>query len=168
MKTKIIITILSIFFINGSYSATSAPAKALEEKNVDDVKTFDFKKIFEETEKYFQAAQTWKKIKCTPKTGFICTKRECPKVKIVGASYMILDRKAETIALCKDKECRYFKGEFEQVGVFINAKVKNSDGLLVRVLGDSRFKEISMIGLDAYITNGECVPMVDEDKKDKK
>ena len=167
MKTRIFVVILSLTLsISLPISAKDTPKAVVkaDTKNVDDVKTFDFEKIFAEAEKYFKAAESWKKIKCNPVSGFVCTKRECPKLKIVEESYMILDRKTNIISLCKNKICRYYPAEFLQTGVFINARVKNSDGLIIRVLGDSRFKEISMIGLDAYITNGNCTPIIDEKK----
>lgn len=122
-----------------------------------DFKTFDFERIFKEANKYFEAASSWKILKCTPKSAFICTKRECPKVKdVYKNAYLLLDKKNSTVAVCRAKVCSYLNARFEQTGVFINAWVNEPTGMTVRILGNSRYKQISMIGLDAYITNGEC------------
>ena len=49
-----------------------------------------------EAEKYYNAAKAWDKIKCEPKTGFICTKWECnPRAT---ETYTILDKKKESIS----------------------------------------------------------------------
>jgi len=120
-------------------------------------------KEFAEAEEYYQAAKKWEKIKCSPKSGFVCTKRECPKLNLVEDSVMILDKKSEIISLCKSKICRYYPAEFKQTGVFTTVRVKESDGILIRILGDSRYKETSFVGLDVYISNGECVPATKDD-----
>lgn len=126
----------------------------------DDIKTFDFERIFKEANQYFEAAKSWKKIKCVPKSAFICTKRECPQIKtIYKDAYLILDKKNDTIAVCRDKVCSYLNAKYDQTGVFVNAWVNAPTGMTVRVLGNSRYKQISMVGLDAYITNGECTPI---------
>ncbi len=139
-------------------SATSAkkPGDELVAKDVKDVKTFDFERIFAEANRYFEAARDWERVKCYPKTSFVCSKRECPKIKTLDNTCMILDKKSKTIAICKDHNCRYLPATFDQTGVFINGQMTDSTGIFIRVLGDSRFKEITMVGLDAYITNGEC------------
>ncbi len=173
MKLKIFATSLLLYFatLSSSLAVEDASKKTIakvDEKKVEDVSTFDFERIFVEADKYFNAAKNWQKIKCTPVSGFVCTKRECPKLKIAEDSHMILDKKNEVISLCKNKICRYYPAEFEQTGVFINAKVKDSQGLIVRVLGDSRYKEISMIGLDAYLTNGNCKNVEDVKEEVKK
>lgn len=162
MKKFIFIAVSLIFCSQFSYAKTT-PAKPepkvtkVDEKKIEDVKTFDFDRIFSETETYYQAAKSWEKIRCAAKSGFVCTKRECPKLKLVDDAHIILDRKSEIISLCKDKVCKYYPATFEQTGVFVTVRVVESDGIFIRVLGDSRFKEISMVGLDAYISNGECV-----------
>jgi len=158
--------VISIFTINNSIAkeAGNSPGADKDSKNIEEIKTFDFEKIFADTEKYHEAAKSWERIKCVPKSGFVCTKRECPKLKIIEDSHMILDKKNKIIALCKNKLCRYYPGIFKQGGVFVIAKVEESDGILIKILGDSRFKEISLIGLDAYITNGECERFIEEVK----
>lgn len=120
------------------------------------IKTFDFEKIFAQANKYYDASVKWEKLKCVPQSSFVCTKRECPKLDMVRDSFMILDKKAKTVALCRDKYCSYFSARFEQVGVFVGVQIRELTGIYIKVLGDSRFKEISMVGLDAYITNGNC------------
>ncbi len=115
---------------------------------------FNFQKIFAEAEAYFKAAKAWKKLKCQPKSGFICTKHECKKREI--KSYVILDKKAETITRCDKSDCQSFPAEFNQTGVFFNVQTEGPIGTLIRVLGDSRYKEITTVALDAYIANGEC------------
>jgi hypothetical protein len=130
-------------------------------KNDDDasIKTFDFQKVFDEAERYFKASKAWKKLKCEPKSGFICTKKECAKrdskVKIT------LDKKEQTITRCEGKYCETFPAEFKQTGVFFNIQTEGPVGTLIRVLGDSRYKEITTVGLDAYIANGNCEVIVD-------
>ncbi len=141
--------------------------KAVEPKDISDIKTFDFIRVLADADKYFEAADKWQKVKCAPVSGFVCSKRECPKVRIAKDAYMILDKKSKTISLCRGKNCKYYPAEFEQTGIFINAKVVDSTGIYIRVLGDSRYKEISVVGLDAYITNGNCenLDKVEEKKK---
>lgn len=125
-------------------------------KNIEEVKTFDFERIFREASFYYEAAQKWTTLKCYPKTGFVCSKHECPKININEPTALILNKKEATMAVCRNKICQYHNAIFEQNGVFINVSVNGVNGLAVKVLGDSRFKEIALIGLDAYITNGEC------------
>lgn len=155
-----IIKFISIIFLalTLSFNANAKKYSEKEAKDKKEIKTFDFERIFKETEKYFNAAKSWKKIKCYAKSGFVCTKYECPSLKLVKNAHVILDRKSEIVSLCKDNVCRYYPAEFEQTGVFVTIRVKGSDGLLIKVLGDNRFKEISMVGLDAYISNGVCEP----------
>ena len=130
-----------------------------------EIKTFDFQKIFSEAETYYKSAKAWEKLKCEPKSGFICTKRECPKRDI--KAYLILDKKAKTISRCEGEVCESFPAEFKQTGVFFNVQTEGPIGTLVRVLGDSRYKEITTVGLDAYIANGNCEVVQDEVKKEE-
>ena len=139
---------LAIFFIFTSSNCFS--------KSIEDIKTFDFERILRETEKYYQAAISWKKIKCFPKSNFVCTKRECPKVDNVDI-YTVIDREKEIISVCRKGACKFFKAVIKQIGVFNTVKIEDSDGILIKILGDNRYKEITMMGLDAYISNGECV-----------
>lgn len=140
--------LLAIFFIFISSNCFS--------KSVEDIKTFDFERILKETEKYYQAATSWKKIKCFPKSNFVCTKRECPKVDTANV-YTVIDRNKKILSICRKGACKYFKAVIKQIGVFNTVKIEDSDGILIKILGDNRYKEITMMGLDAYISNGECV-----------
>ena len=150
MKKFIIVFLSLVVFCTNSMATEKANTK-----DVTDVKTFDFERIFKETEEYFDAAMRWKRIKCTPKTTFVCTKRECPKINTANA-YIIIDRNEKTISLCKEKMCKFFKATINQTGVFNTVKVEDSEGIIIKILGDNRYKEITMIGLDSYISNGEC------------
>jgi len=120
----------------------------------EEISTLNFQKVFAEAETYFKAAKAWNKLKCQPKSGFICTKHECAKRNI--KAYVTLDKKAGTISRCEDKNCETFPAKFNQTGVFFNVQTEGPIGTLIRVLGDSRYKEITTVGLDAYIANGNC------------
>ena len=150
--------LLSIFFIVFSFNCFA--------KTVEDVKTFDFERILRETEKYYQAAISWKKIKCFPKSNFVCTKRECPKVDTADV-YTVIDRNREILSICRKGACKYFKAVIKQVGVFNSVKIEDSDGVFIKILGDNRYKEINMMGLDAYISNGECVDFEEDQAAEK-
>ncbi len=123
------------------------------------IQAFDFAKLMTEAEKYYNFAKAWKKIKCQPKTGFICTKWECNPRQT--ETYVILDKNKETVSRCEESVCETFEAEFEQTGVFVNIQTKGSIGTLIRILGDSRYKEITTVGLDAYIANGNCEIVVE-------
>lgn len=120
----------------------------------EDLKSFDFQKLFADAESYYKQAKAWKKLKCEPKSGFVCTKHECKKRPV--KSYLILDKKEKTITRCENEDCQSFPAEFEQTGVFFNVQTEGPIGTLIRVLGDNRYKEITTVALDAYIANGEC------------
>jgi hypothetical protein len=140
-------------------SNDSKKANPLETQDV----SSDFSKLFAEADKHFRAAQAWKKIKCEPKTGFMCAKWECVKRDV--KSYLILDKEKKMITRCEDKICEDYPAEFKRTGVYFNVQTEGPIGTLVRVLGDSRYKEISSIGLDAYIVNGNCEEVFEEDSK---
>jgi hypothetical protein len=174
MKKIFLITTISILSLNAfaKNSVTKAtvdtkltsPKFDLNQKEEPlkdlDIQPFDFSKLMAEAEKYFKAAKNWEKIKCEPKTGFLCSKWECnPRETKV---YTILDKKAETVTRCEDTSCETFDAEFEQTGVFVNVQAKGPIGTLIRVLGDSRYKEITTVGLDAYIANGNCAIFTEE------
>ena len=130
----------------------------LNTKKVDSrekIQEIDFKKLFTDAEIYFNSAKAWKKLKCSPKSGFVCTKHECKKREI--KSFLVLDKENKIIKRCeKENNCERFKAQFEQTGVYFNVQTSGPIGTLIRILGDSRFKEISTVGLDAYIANGNC------------
>jgi hypothetical protein len=162
MKIKILLTVI--------FALTSLPVVAknaidpdlgikLNTTKKDDregLEKFDFDKLFQNAERYYKDAKAWQKIKCEPKSGFICTKHTCDKR--AAEYFVILDKKAGTVTRCdKENNCESFEAEFEQTGVFFNIQAKGPIGTLIRVLGDYRYKEITTVGLDAYIANGECL-----------
>ena len=158
---KIFTICTSVIFLASNFTFANHPQAPKEEiqkqksKNIENIKTFDFERILKETQKYFEAANSWKKLKCIPKSGFVCTKRECPKIE-GNNTYTIVDKEEEVISICRNGHCKYFKAEIKQAGVFHTIKIEDSDGIIVRILGNNRYKEITMLGLDAYISNGEC------------
>lgn len=122
--------------------------------NREEIGSFELDKLFAQSEKYFKEAKAWQKIECTPKSGFICDKHECSKRE--NKAILTLDKKNETITRCEGKNCESFPAQFEQTGIYFNIQTKGPVGTLIRVLGDSRYKEITTVALDAYIANGEC------------
>ena len=115
---------------------------------------FDFKEVLKKAQKYRKESSDWKKLKCTPRTGFLCAKWSCKKRKV--SSYLILDKEKQTVARCEDDACETIAAEFTQAGIYYNIHVSGPIGSLIRILGNSRYKEITTVGLDAYIGNGEC------------
>ncbi len=166
MKKYITLFSIFVFFSNNSFAKeidlkdkvknTDLNVKKTQENdNREPIQQIDFKKLFSDAENYFNKAKAWQKLKCEPKSGFICTKHECKKREI--KAFLILDKKNKIIKRCEnDKFCERFKAEFEQTGVYFNIQTSGPVGTLIRVLGDSRFKEIASVGLDAYIANGNC------------
>ena len=74
----------------------------LNTKKVDSregIQEIDFKKLFSDAENYFNSAKAWKKLKCSPKSGFICTKHECKKRDI--KSFLVLDKENKLIKRCE-------------------------------------------------------------------
>ncbi|MDX2083091.1 MAG: hypothetical protein SFV53_03785 [Rickettsiales bacterium] len=128
--------------------------KSSLEEDVPSLQGTDLSKVFAEAEKYYKAAESWNVLKCEPKSGFICTKRECLKREVF--TYLILNKKVRTITRCEKDICESFAAKFHQTGVFTNVQSEGPVGTLIRVLGDSRYKEITTVGLDAYIANGNC------------
>ncbi len=178
MKTRFIILLAAIFslsfetsFAKENLPKTSTPEpkistsiskkhhKSALEEDVPSLEGTDLNKIFAEAEKYFKAAQNWEKLRCNPKSGFVCSKRECPKRQVF--TYLLLDKKAKTITRCEKDICESFAAEFRQTGVFTNVQTEGPVGTLIRILGDSRYKEITTVGLDAYIANGNCEVIFD-------
>jgi hypothetical protein len=140
---------------NGASAAnTKVSAKSKKKVTDQDIKPFDFDKLFSDAEKYYKSAKAWHKIQCEPKSGFICNKHECNKREIKAT--LLLDKTAKTITRCEKNNCETFPAEFEQTGVYFNIQTKGPIGTLIRVLGDSRYKEITTVALDAYVANGEC------------
>lgn len=161
MKNKILITLILSLFAFPSFAKTAIDPdlnidlKVKKSDDREDIQQFDFGKLFTDAEKYYRDAKAWKKIKCEPKSGFICTKHECKKRDAVYT--LILNKEEKTVTRCEGKNCETFEATFEQTGVFFNIQSKGPVGSLIRVLGDYRYKEIATVGLDAYIANGECV-----------
>lgn len=131
------------------------PKVSAEKKDSrEEIHSFDYDKLFTEAQKLYKSARSWNKLKCEPKTGFICSKHECNKFET--KTNLVLDKKNGTITRCDGKNCETFEAEFEQTGVYVNIQSKGPVGTLIRVLGDYRYKEISTVALDAYVANGEC------------
>ena len=163
MKIKNLLLSLIILLSAVSFSANAKENSKLakikitnEEKadNREDLQMIDFKKLYDQAENYYKLAKAWNILKCQPKSGFICTKHECKRKD--STAHVILDKKNKTVSRCENENCEKFEAEFEQTGSFINIQSKGPIGSLIRILGDSRYKEITTVGLDAYIANGEC------------
>jgi hypothetical protein len=168
MKIKLTAIFLAIFTLTSSTAFAEAKTekkaslkveqhKISEKKDAEDdlkIQPFDFQKLFSEAETYFKAAKAWEKLRCEPKSGFLCTKRECAKREV--KSFIVLDKKAKNVTRCEGEICETFPATFNQTGVFINIQSDGPIGTLIRILGDSRYKEITTVGLDAYIANGNC------------
>ena len=161
MKIKILFALIFAFSTSQTLandiinSDLKIDLKVKKTDNREKIHQFDFNKLLKKAERLHKDAKSWKKLKCTPKSGFICTKHSCTKRK---AKYSLtLDKEEEMVTRCEGKICESFEAEFEQTGVFFNISSKGPVGTLIRVLGDYRYKEISTIALDAYIANGECV-----------
>jgi hypothetical protein len=162
IRSLILLASLFTFFASGVFAKENAIKDDLDislgsnkKDGREPIAKLDFAKLFNDAEGYFKAAKAWKRITCTPKNGFICTKHECKKRDI--KSTITLNKEEKTITRCEGKNCESFDAEFEQTGVFFNVQTKGPISTLVRVLGDSRYKEVTTVGLDAYIANGECV-----------
>jgi hypothetical protein len=170
MKIKLFFTFFSLLFFSlssYSFAKENNPKKiSLSDKksSKSEVEAFDFQKLFSEAEAHYKSAKSWNKIKCYPKTGFICDKWDCNKRNI--KTFLILDKKAEIMMRCEGDNCESFDAEFKQTGVFYNVQTRGPIGSVVRILGDSRYKEITTVGLDAYIANGECKVIIDEEEDD--
>lgn len=122
--------------------------------NREELHSVDLEKLYKDAENYYKLAKAWQKLKCEPKSGFICTKHECKRKDI--SAHIILDKKNKTVSRCENENCETFVAQFEQTGSFVNIQSKGPIGSLIRILGDSRYKEITTVGLDAYIANGNC------------
>jgi hypothetical protein len=163
IKSLLLITTFTLLF-SQAFAKSEPLTSAAEDKIIsstekkkdtrEKIEPFDFAKLFNDAETYFKAAKAWEKLKCEPKSGFICTKHECPKRNI--KAFLVLDKKAETITRCEGENCETFPAEFKQTGVYFNIQTSGPVGTLIRILGDSRYKEITTVGLDAYIANGNC------------
>lgn len=174
MKIKALLLSLLLFF--GSHKAFSKERIMKESVNLGTsyglnlsnkdyfdpkLRTFNFEKVMKEAKAYFEAASSWKKLKCTAKNSFVCTKNACFSKKT--QSYAILDRKKGMIHRCEGKVCDNIPAKFNQLGVFVNIQSKGVIGTTIRVLGDNRYKEIATVGLDAYIANGNCEVVIEEE-----
>jgi hypothetical protein len=127
----------------------------LEEKDDrENIEEFDFNQLFADARKFYSASQNWKKIKCEPINGFICAKHTCQERK--PSTHLVIDKVKEVVKRCEDKRCEEFPARFTQLGVYYEVEAGGPIGTDIRILGDSRYKEIVMVGLDAYISNGNC------------
>ncbi len=164
MKLKILLlTILALSLANNAFAKGKDGENKLsnieiKSDNKNDTRenlgNVDFKQLFNEAQNYYKLAKNWKILKCEPKSGFICTKHDCKRRDI--SSYVILDKNKNTVSRCEKEICESFEAQFEQTGSFVNIQSKGAVGSLIRILGDSRYKEITTVGLDAYIANGDC------------
>ena len=118
------------------------------------IKELNFDDVFKKAQKYRRESLSWKKLKCTPKTGFLCAKWSCKKRDV--SSHLILDKEKQQIIRCNSDTCETVDANFEPAGIYYNIHAKGPLGSLIRILGNARYKEITTIGLDAYIGNGEC------------
>lgn len=123
----------------------------------ENLQKLDINKLFKDAERYYKQSKNWEKLECKPINGFLCAKHSCKKRD--AYTHIILDKKNETIKRCRNKHCEQFPAEFNRIGVFYNIQTQGPIGTLIRVLGDNRFKEITTVGLDAYIANGNCEPI---------
>lgn len=140
--------------VDTSIKTKTNKKKTSLEEDVPSLQGTDLRQVFVEAEKYFNAAKNWKKLRCEPKSGFLCTKRECGKREVF--TYLLLDKKNRTITRCEKDVCESYPAQIRQTGVFTNVQSEGPVGTLIRVLGDNRYKEITTVGLDAYIANGNC------------
>lgn len=160
IKSAVLLAVFSlissqVFAKENAIKADLNPKLSVEKKDSrEEIHSFDYDKLFAEAQKLYKSAKDWQKIKCEPKSGFICSKHECEKVQ--SKTNLVLDKKNGTITRCEGKNCETFEAEFEQTGVYVNIQSKGPVGTLIRVLGDYRYKEITTVALDAYIANGEC------------
>lgn len=157
--------IISIFFVSCNLAHSkekinisqkiieSLPEDAPKPRD-ETIKSFDFEKMFLEAEVYRKKAKAWKKIKCEPKTGFLCSKWTCDKKD--SNTYLILDKTKSEITRCDGEFCETIPAKFEQNGVYVTIQSEGPLAILIKILGDARYKEITTIGLDAYIGNGNC------------
>lgn len=101
MKTKILFIIAIVL---SSSLVNSANAKNQNTKLSDikisnsqskdereELHTIDLEKLYKDAENYYKLAKSWQKLKCQPKSGFICTKHECKRKDI--SAHIILDKK---------------------------------------------------------------------------
>lgn len=139
-----------------NFSLTEKEQKSsLSDFDIQVGETVDIKKITAIANKYQKLAQSWQKLSCEAKTAFLCSKKEC-NAKDIKAS-LVLDKERGKISSCGDDgQCSEHNATFKQNGAFINIQSEDGIGILIRVLGDHRYKAIFTIGLDAYINNGEC------------
>ena len=157
---KLSIRFLLIFLTIFSFDALAQTAVSYKiirgEKNPRDekIQTLDFDDVFKKAQKYRKESTSWKKLKCSPKTGFLCAKWSCKKREV--SSYLILDKESQKITRCDEENCESIDAHFEPAGIYYNVHAKGPLGSLIRILGNSRYKEITTVGLDAYIGNGEC------------
>lgn len=164
MKIKSLFLFATLALL-ASPSFAADKIKAVTEKDTrEEIAAFDYQKLFSEAETRYKAAKAWKKLKCAPVSGFYCPKKECVKRPI--KSTLLLDKEEKKITRCEKDVCESFDADFDQTGVYVNVQTQGPVGTLIRILGDSRYKEITTVGLDAYIANGNCEVVVDEEKKD--
>ncbi len=160
MKFTSALLFLSLIFSSNAFAKEDKVATKLDPKEVHSIKkpekakSFDFDKVMKKAEGYYDAAKKWKKLECHAKSGFVCTKHDC--IKRPTKAVLTLDRKEDSVRRCEGSLCDDFEAEFDQTGIFVDVTSEGPIGSSIRVLGDSRYKEIAIIGLDVYVGNGEC------------
>ena len=58
---------------------TASIPKASATSDIPTIEPENLTKVFDQAEKYYKEGQAWKKLKCQPKTGFICTNGNAPR-----------------------------------------------------------------------------------------
>ncbi|MBL6664231.1 MAG: hypothetical protein ISQ34_00105 [Rickettsiales bacterium] len=148
--------LFTLFSFNVSAESAVSYKIIRDENNPRDekIKKLDFDDVFKQAQQYRRESMSWKKLKCTPRTGFLCAKWSCKKKDV--SSYLILDKDSKQITRCSEEDCESISAKFEPAGIYYNIHAEGPLGSLIRILGNSRYKEITTVGLDAYIGNGEC------------
>lgn len=171
MKIKSLLPLIAILLLSSPSFAKTASESSMkiegaelktpkiiadDKKNLKVNPEASLEDTLKEVDAYMTAARKWEKLKCIPKTSFVCTKRECLKRNM--SVWLILDKNKGTVSRCEGgkETCYTYEASFVQSGVNINIQGKEPIGSMVKVLGDNRYKEIATIGLDAYVSNGEC------------
>ncbi len=147
--TKLILTlVIATIFCNNSFAQINKKIAKKENQQLN--------QSFKSQETYIEEEKSWSKIKCVSENGFICTQNNCKNLDLAKNSYIILDQKSQIISLCKDEICKFYPADFTQNGEYVDINIQEANGIFIKVLNGSEFKEVSMAGLDSYLTNGKC------------
>jgi hypothetical protein len=99
-------------------------------------------------------AESWKKLKCTPRSHFRCEGSSCTYEPPVV--HLILNRDRNIVSRCDAKGCDDFEGTFVSGGMYTNIQGIEPRGLLVKVLGNSEYVEVATSGLVTHVSTGAC------------